>query len=384
MKIFNKTSVLAMIAGLFIFSACEKADPLTVYPDGIATVLSASTATVAPAPIDSNKVALTLSWTDPKYGQDSSLYKYLIEVDSSGRDFAKAKKFIVTGKRTYSFLAKEINAILLSYDFDFNKAYDVDVRLSASYGNNNEQKKSNTLKLRMTPYKVPPKIALPESGRLFIVGDATTFGWDNNAAPPSFPPIRELTRIDETTWGGVYNFTGSSVYKILQTQGVWGTQFHMLDGGTAYAGSFEQRDADPGFPSPNPGGWHLLILNFQKGTYTVTTDELCPDDLWLTGDAVGGWTNTPSDGNKLTRLTNGEFEIEYTWASTPSGAFKFLSNQGQWQPQFGQKKSSTVVGELGANYGGSDDPDAIPAPATAGTYKIKVNFVTKMYSVTKQ
>ena len=122
----------------------------------------------------------------------------------------------------------------------------MDVRVISSYANNNEQLTSNTVKIRMTPYKIPPKVALPTSGlRVFIVGDATTFGWSNDAAP-AFPPAREFARLDETTWGGIMYFKGSGAYKFLQTQGNWGTQYHMVNGGTADDGSFVQENADPG------------------------------------------------------------------------------------------------------------------------------------------
>ncbi|MBC7383681.1 MAG: hypothetical protein H7296_11935 [Bacteroidia bacterium] len=59
---------------------------------------------------------------------------------------------------------------------------------------------------------------------------------------------------------------------------------------------------------------------------------------------------------------------------------KFLSSNGNWQPQFGGR--SATGGTLGANYGGGGDPDAIPI-ATTGSYKINVNFITAKYTVTK-
>src|SRR3954471_11579006 len=154
----------------------------------------------------------------------------------------------------------------------------------------------------MTPYKVPPKVALPASGRLFVVGDATAFGWTNDPAP-AFPPARELARLSETTWGGVFYFNGSGAYKLLQTQGDWNTQFHMVPGGNATAGSFIQQNADPGFPSPTPAGWYKVFYDFQGGTYTVTPfGNPLAQELYITGDATGaGWTNTPPANQKFTR-----------------------------------------------------------------------------------
>jgi len=376
-KLFQLSMMSAVIT--LLYTACDKVDNLPYYENGKAVTLSSSAATLAPPAADSNKTVLSLSWTYPNYATDSSNIKYVIEIDSTGKNFANAAGRSVLKSLTTSFTAKELNTILLAKGYAFNVPVDMDVRVISSYANNNERLTSNTIKIRMTPYKIPPKVALPTSTRVFIVGDATTFGWTNDPAPP-FPAAREFARLDETTWGGIMYLKGSGAYKLLQTQGNWDTQFHMVDGGTATAGSFVQQNADPGFPSPSTAGWYKIILDFQSGKYTVTavSNDL-PQELYLTGDAMpSGWTNTPPVAQQLTRLNSSEYSISIALA--PGKVYKLLSTQGQWQPQFGG--SSATGGTLGANYGSGSDPDAIPTPSTAGTYKIKVNFVTNTYTVT--
>jgi len=373
-KLFILSSIIALL-----YTGCDKVDDLPYYGNGKAVVLSSTATTLAPPAADSNKTVLSLSWTYPDYATDSSNIKYVVEIDSTGKNFAKAAGKSVLKSLSTSFTAKELNTILLAKGYAFNVPVDMDVRVISSYANNNERLTSNTIKIRMTPYKIPPKVALPTSNRVFIVGDATTFGWTNDAAPP-FPAAREFARLDETTWGGIMYLKGSGAYKLLQTQGNWDTQFHMVDGGTATAGSFVQQNADPGFPSPSTAGWYKIILDFQSGKYTVTavSNDL-PQELYLTGDAMpSGWTNTPPVAQQLTRLNSSEYSISIALA--PGKVYKLLSTQGQWQPQFGG--SSATGGALGANYGGGSDPDAIPTPSAAGTYKIKVNFVTNTYTVT--
>jgi hypothetical protein len=371
-------SMLVSAAGFF--TACEKADSLPIYGEGTAPVLTASSTTLAPAPADSNNTALTLSWTNPNYATDSSTYKFVVEMDSTGKNFANPNTKTVTGQLTASFIAKELNSFLLARGYAFNAPVDMDVRVKSSYGNNNELKLSNVLKIRMTPYKIPPKVALPTSGRLFIVGDASTFGWSNDPAPPDFPPGREFARLDETTWAGIFEMTGTGGYKILQTQGNWSTQYHMASGGTAAGGSFEYGDANPSFPSP-AAGWYKIILDFQTGKFTVTSvSNPLPQELYTTGDATAaGWTDTPPANQKLTRLNSVVHEI--TMALVSGKYYKFLSSSGNWQPQFGG--NSATGGSLGANYGGGSDPAAIPTPTVAGDYKVQVNFATATYTVTK-
>lgn len=379
MKNLMKLILLSGVVAL-LYTACDKVDDLPYYDQGNAVQLSTSVTTLAPPASDSNKTVLSLSWTYPNYATDSSNMKYVVEIDSTGKNFAKAATKVVLKSLSASFTAKELNNILLAKGYAFNVPVDMDVRVISSYANNNERLMSNTIRIKMTPYKIPPKVALPSGLRLFIVGDATTFGWTNDPAP-AFPAAREFARLDETTWGGIMYMNGSGAYKLLETQGNWDTQFHMVDGGTAATGSFVQENKDPGFPSPATAGWYKVILDFQSGKYTVTavSNDL-PQELYMTGDATAaGWTNTPPVSQQFTRLNSSEYTITATLA--PGKAYKFLSTQNQWQPQFGG--SSATGGTLGANYGSGNDPDAIPTPSAAGSYNIKVNFVTNTYSVTQ-
>lgn len=391
MKLFNKTTVLALMAGLFLFSACEKVDPLTVYPDGIAPVLSASATTVAAAPADSNSVALSLSWTDPKHSQDTSLYKFLIEIDSTGRNFSKAKSFIINGKKGYSFLAKELNAILLGYGFDFNKAYDMDVRVTSSYGNNNELKRSNTLKIRMTPYKVPPKIQLPASGRLFIVGDATQGGWTNT--PPL--PMQELSQIDETTFGGVFFLNGGNQYLFLIEYASWDFKYAIPNNGLPgidAGGDFAYyTSGGDNFKAPAASGWYKITIDFQRGKYTVapfTQQHDIPNSIWIVGNAfssIPDWTNPGGGpmptGSEFTRRTSTVYDI--TVDMKGGGEYLLLPfGYGNWS-----KYAIADKNAVGASASGVFAPEAadnFPGPSAAGTYKVSVNLFNNTYKVVKQ
>ena len=84
-------------------------------------------------------------------------------MDSAGRNFSNAVSIVLTNKASYSFVAKDLNAILLSFGFKYNTAYKVDIRIVSSYANNNDQIASNVLTLTMTPYVVPPKVTPPAS-----------------------------------------------------------------------------------------------------------------------------------------------------------------------------------------------------------------------------
>lgn len=111
-------------------------------------------------------------------------------------------------------------------------------------------------------------------------------------------------------------------------------------------------------------------------------------NLYVTGDATAeGWTNSPSSAQKMTKISNTEYS--FTMSMAPGKYYKFLTTPGFWQPQYGLKTGSggtSSSGELGLNNQTPQypsDPDAIPTPSTAGTYKINVNFKTGKYTVTQ-
>lgn len=110
-----------------------------------------------------------------------------------------------------------------------------------------------------------------------------------------------------------------------------------------------------------------------------------PPTLWITGEACpSNWTNTPPSSQQLTWINAKKFEITMDLPS--SKYYKFLTKNGAWQPQWGIPKGTTpdpMGGSLDVNDGTTSDPDAIPSPATAGTYKIEVNLATRTFKLTK-
>lgn len=126
------------------------------------------------------------------------------------------------------------------------------------------------------------------------------------------------------------------------------------------------------------------ILDINITPYLDVAVPLPPSgELYMTGDGMpSGWTNSPPDDQKMTQLSPTEWE--YVADFEPGFYYKFLSDRGAWQPQYGG--SNPAGGELGFNMGlpGQSDPDAIPTPSEAGTYRVYLNFKTGRYTVEKQ
>src|SRR5687768_6727010 len=109
-----KMKFVLWLAGIVsLLAACDKADELPFYGNGTAPALTASANTVAPQAADSNNVALTVNWSNPKYAADSATYKYTVEIDTTGKNFLNPFRKVVTGATSASFTAKELNSMLL-------------------------------------------------------------------------------------------------------------------------------------------------------------------------------------------------------------------------------------------------------------------------------
>jgi hypothetical protein len=144
--------------------------------------------------------------------------------------------------------------------------HNLEMRLRSTLGNGSVPLYSNTTKLTVTPY-LDVAVPIPTTGTLWIVGDATKNGWDNPVKAP-YDISQKFTKVSNTLYELVVDLPGGGNYKVLQDNGRWDTQYHMITG-TWESGSFEKKDSDPGFPGPPTAGTYKITLNFKSGKYTV-------------------------------------------------------------------------------------------------------------------
>jgi hypothetical protein len=487
---YNPKFFLAAIITIVSFAACKK-EVNQFFANGNAVTLSSNVTTITPTAADSSKTVLTLKWSDPKYSTDSSHQKFILEVDSSGRNFAHEVTFVVNGPLSYSFTGNQLNNILANFGFIAGKPMNVDMRITSSYANNNEQYKSNVVTVAMTPYLVPivltpsstaalvlqvsnatdnaisfnwnasaygnntisyalqldiagdnfahPQVIkynqaltssilvndlnslaiaagviggstknvefrivsysgttyttpLVYSGAvsisittftpippvLFIIGDATPLGWNNN---PGLAPTQQFTRIDAVSYGIVINLTAGGSYVFLpEDHNLW---THKYGGTSATGGTLLADGAVPGSNTPGPAtsGTYQIVVNFQTGTYTVTSvTTTVPPVLFIIGDATPlGWNNNSglAPTQQFTRIDAVSYGIVVNL--TAAGSYVFLpEDQNLWTHKYGG--TSATGGTLLAD--GAVPAANTPAPATSGTYEIIVNFQTETYTVT--
>lgn len=373
-KIFN----LCMLA-MFALASCDKVDDLPLYGEGTASVLSASATSIAPLPADSNNTVLSFNWTYPNHATDSSNIKYTIEIDSVTKNFSSPLTRIVMGKLTDTFTAKQLNAFLTGRGYAFNVPVSMEARMISSYANNNERIISNTIALTMTPYKIPPKVALPTTGKLYIVGSSTINPVDGGWGNPVPTPTQELARLDETTWGGVFQMNGGGQYLLLPLNGNWDNKFSVTAGtpGLDANGGDFGFNLNDNFPGPAASGWYKIIVDFQTGKFKLTPyANALPTDLFLVGDATpGGWNNpVPVPSQQMTRLNSSQWRITLNFTGT--GKYLFLPVNGSWSVKYAVPDNTLTDGWKGGEllYNAGQD---VPGPVAAGNKTVTVDFATK-------
>jgi hypothetical protein len=190
-------------------------------------------------------------------------------VDTTGANFTNPNKQEVSIAKELGviFTVKELNAILTKLNVLENIPHNIEFRVKATLAGGSVPVYSNVIKMVITPY-LDVVVPIPTNGTLWITGDAAPSGWSNPLSA-THEPLQKFTRVSNTLYELELSMPGGGAYKLIQEQGQWGSQYHMLTGGTWDGGEFEKRDADPGFPGPPTAGIYKITVNFKTGKYTV-------------------------------------------------------------------------------------------------------------------
>jgi len=377
MKYLLKISLFTVMLAT-VFTACKKVDNLPFYANGTAVVLTGSSANITPTPSDSSKVVATFSWTNPNYATDSNTQKFILEIDSTGRNFSKSTVSIVIGKPSISFTGQQLNNILAAFGFAGGQTFSFDVRVTSSYGNNNEQLKSNVLSVKISSYLVPITLVPSSTADLTLLvtnasNKAISFNWNESAY-------------------------GTNVINYALQMDVAGNNFatpQVLKTGTTLNSSITVNDLNSlaiaaGIIGGSTKSMEFRVVSYLGTTYAtkmvtsnvvsvkLTTFTPVPPALYIVGDATdGGWSNpVPLPSQQFSRIDAVSYGIVVKL--TAGKSYLLLPLNGDWGHKYGG--ASATGGALLADNAvpGSNTP----APATTGMYQIVVNFQTGTYTVT--
>lgn len=275
------TAIFSLIA--LIFGSCKKEENQVVFNGGTAPVMAATASATALTLLKNNEnnVWNTFSWTNPKYqfstGVSSQDVTYTIQIDTLGANFKNPnmQEISISKDLSNAITVKAINTAMAKLELVENVPHTLEIRLKSSLANNTAVLYSNTFKYLLTPYldvavTLPADLPTPGSnnGDLFLVGNATSGGWNN----PVPVPTQKFTRTSSTTYEITIALSGGNEYLMLPKNGDWGNKYAVVDKtvtGLNLGGEFGANKND-NFPGPSLNGNYKIVVNFKTGKFTVT------------------------------------------------------------------------------------------------------------------
>jgi starch-binding outer membrane protein SusE/F len=370
MKYLSKLFLgIAVITGFF---ACvKKVADLPFYKNGNAVTLTTSVASITPKPADSTNTVLTLNWTNPKYATDSAHQKFIINIDTAST-FASPITFEVDGPLTYSFTGNQLNNVLAGFGLTPAKPYHVNIRVTSSYANNNEQYQSNAVSVAVTPFIVPITVAASSLSPLTLLitnasNSALVLNW--NATEYGNYSFNYAVQLD--TVGG--NFAKPQVFNVSNalTKDI---SVADLNSAALLAGATVGVPKDleiriVAFHGANTVPF--VISNVIKLNVTTYSPLVY---LWVPGDYQTPPPNwTPATAPELGAVP-GENDYEGYINVPAGGSFQFkITPAPNWDNSFGDAGG----GKLSTSGGNLTWPDG------AGYYYVKANPVALTWAATK-
>ena len=194
---------------------------------------------------------------------------YQIEIDTTDANFTNTNRKIITvgNDLSLTLTQDQLNDYLLNQlQLSTTKSHNIEMRVRSTLAGSVAPLYSNVMKFTARPYAIPPKVAPPASGRLFIVGSATPGGWNNPV-----PANQEFTKVSETLFEITLPLTGGGSYLFLPVNGSWDVKYGALGANNTNnpnGDDFKPQGGD--MIAPGAGGTYKIQVDFQRGKFTVT------------------------------------------------------------------------------------------------------------------
>ncbi len=187
-------------------------------------------------------------------------------------------------------------------------------------------------------------VVLPEEGEeeapskmdLFLVGDATATGWDNNATSNNYPLFRDSENEN------IYYYTGklnAGYVKVIENRGAWAPQYGGENGTLMYRPTEDV--ADPPAIPVDAEGYYTFTINIDEMTYSLESYDASGATVYNMIGLVGEGTTVgwPNDDNPTPDilLTQSSFDPHIWYAKDvelSEAGIKFRANQ-TWDVNWG-------------------------------------------------
>lgn len=300
----------------------------------------------------------TVTWSD--YATYGVPVKYLVEVAKKGQTSYEAAG-TVTDSKSLVWTHKMLNDAVTKLGLPANVVGEVNVRVTATTvsvgGTINTV--SDVVTIKVTPYV--------SFINLFMVGDATEAGWDNNNN--NQPLFRDPVDTNKFHFSGYFK---AGAFKLVEVKGQWQPQWGQNGGVVAVN---DGSSSDPDVFSVSTAGYYTFTIDTVAKTYSLlpyTPNSAVYTVMGIVGSATPNGWNAPD--SKMTRSALDPHLWSVKGLSLTVGEIKFRVND-DWGINWG---SNTPISGTGTN-GGANIP-----VEEAGTYDVYFNDSDGSYLLIKQ
>jgi hypothetical protein len=351
MRVLTKILWVAYLLPL-IWSCSDLASP-PVIPQTKSSILSTSPIVLLEEDAEES-IVFEVSAADFGIATEVS---YVIQMDRPGNNFASP--FELGSNTTTTVLVKvgEINRRAISKGI-----------VPGETGNMEFRVKAVTTRNLSDLFGAPSTIAVTTFAdaevlrNLFLVGNATASGWNNNSN--NHPLFRDPANTD------LYVYTGrfeQGEFKVLETLGAWQPQYGTNDGSTVAVN--EGGGSDPAAFVVATAGIYTFTMNLETNTFSFVPYTGGAGTNFATVGIIGAATANGWDSS--TAMTKSGFDSNIWRVSAPltAGEMKFRADN-DWAVNWGA--NTPISGK------GTQDGPNIPVPE-AGTYTIWFNSLDGKY-----
>lgn len=301
---------LSMLFSALLFVSCKKTG--IVIPEAVNAPLaiSASDSALVLNQINQNNNAITFNWTTGTNNGTNSAISYTFQIDKKGNNFANPIVMDL-GKQVYNlnYTVGQLNdSVLNHWNVAPGTTANLETRIIAKVsGSSLPAQISNVKGIAVTPYK-------PVSSTLYIIGGATSTGWDNNKS--------EALETDPLNAGG-FIYQGTLLpgnFKFITTLGSFLPSYNKGADDTKLFFRTSDDQPDDQFVIDEASVYKVTVNLISLTIKVEKLAEAPYSKLWIIGDAVPkGWNISTPDS--LFRNPNNAFIFKFNQV-LKAGEFK--------------------------------------------------------------
>ncbi|RZS97322.1 SusF/SusE family outer membrane protein [Cecembia calidifontis] len=350
MRVLSNLTKVAFL--LPLIWACGPIDEPPIIPQVPATIASAPSSITLTGEDEDEVVVFTVNPAD--FGTPMEV-TYIIQMDRPGNNFANAADLGSSTSTTVEIKAAEINRRAVSRGILGGETGPMEFRVRAVPSRTLSALVGAAVTINVTTFA--DAVALRN---LFLVGEATARGWNNNDNNP--PLFRDPENTDLYVYSGFFNAGG---FKVLEVLGAWQPQYGTNDGTSIAVNTGNGSDPDV-FNVP-AAGYYTFTFDLSTETFSLVPIDNVPATFGTVG-IIGSATANGWDASTAMNQLTFDRHIYYINATLSDGEMKFRADN-DWAVNWG---ANTAISGRGTQ----DGPNI---PVEAGTYKIWFNSLDGRY-----